>query len=496
MTHSQAPEVSPQAPVFVSEFCTPHARPFVLFAAILATALGLIDGHVVAIALPAMRGSLDASLIEAQWIHSAYMLTLSALILVGGALGDRFGLSRIFSGGITLFVVASVFCALAPTAPMMIAARTVQGVGAAIMVPGSLAIIARAYPKQERGQAIAIWAAAAAITTALGPILGGLTITFGGPEMWRIIFAINLPLGGLALRVLWRKVGPAPAPAPAPARDSVCIDLIGASTATVALLMLTWGLTQTGQKDGYAGLWIIGGILMFAGFLWTQKHAAHPMMPLTLFTNRHFAAANLMTFFQFGAIGMMFFFMPMVFIAGWGLSAIEASVVFAPMSVFISSLSTRAGRLADKIGLAPILAGGSALTALGYGLIGFLAPAQNLWGHILPAMCIVGLGMAAVVTPLSTAVMGAVSEDQSGIASGINNAVARMGALIAVAATAGLMAYLYDRSGGTGSFGVPSDTSSHAGAMTAAFRRLAFIATGLCLLSTGIAAVFMREPQR
>ncbi|MFK7834883.1 MAG: MFS transporter [Sulfitobacter sp.] len=488
MTKSQASEGSPRAPVFVSGFCTAEARPYVLFAAILATALGLIDGHVVAITLPAMRGSLGADLVEAQWIHNAYMLTLSALILTGGALGDRFGLTRVFGGGIALFVLASACCALAPTPVTMIAARTVQGVGAAIVVPGSLALIARAYPREERGRAIGIWAAASALTTALGPILGGLTLTFGGPEMWRAIFAINLPLGGIALWVLWRKVGTDPA------RADTGIDLAGAATATAGLLMLAWGLTQAGHEGNNAASWISAGVAMLGLFLWTQARGTHPMMPLSLFASRTFSAANLMTFFLYGALSMMFFFMPMTFIAGWGMSEIAVSAVFAPMSVFIAVLSARAGRLADRIGPAPFLAIGSALTALGYGVMGLLAQAQNLWGHMLPAMCIVGLGMALVVAPLSTAVMTAAREEQSGIASGINNAVTRMAALICVAAVGGLMAHLYDRAGGLASFGVLSDSVGHASAMTAAFTGLAYVATALCLLSAFIAAVCLRKP--
>tara|TARA_R110002049_G_scaffold10127_2_gene50270 strand:+ start:65757 stop:67229 length:1473 start_codon:yes stop_codon:yes gene_type:complete len=473
----------PAAPVFLPDFCAPAARPFVLVAAILASALGFIDGTVVAIALPAMRASLGADLVQAQWIHNAYLLTLSALILAGGAMGDRFGLARVFGGGILLFVGASILCALAPTPDFVIAARTVQGIGAAVMVPGSLAVIARAYPRAERGRAIGIWAAASALTTAAGPIIGGLALSFGGPEMWRAIFAINLPLGALALWLLWAKVGADSA------RSSTPPDLPGALTATLALLCIAWGLTQLGQDGGTVGLWLTAGGLLFGLFLWIESRSLAPMMPLSLFANRIFSAANLMAFTLYSALNIMFFFMPMTFIAGWGASEIEASATFAPMSVFISLLSARAGRLADRIGPAPLLVLGSLFAAAGYAAMGFYAHEQDLWRRALPAMCLVGFGMALVVAPLSTAIMAAVREDQSGIASGINNAVTRMAGLISVAAVGGIVASLYAGAGGRASFGVLSDSANHGMAMNHAFAGLAYLAAGLCTLSALIAVV-------
>ncbi|SDF87782.1 MFS transporter [Sulfitobacter delicatus] len=490
MTRTKASQ-SPAAPVFVPDFCAPAARRFVLIAAILASALGFIDGTVVAIALPAMRSTLEADLVQAQWIHNAYMLTLSALILAGGALGDRLGLARVFGGGIALFVLASLACAAAPTAGFMIGARMVQGMGAAIMVPGSLAIIARAYPRAERGRAIGIWAAASALTTAAGPIIGGLALSLGGPEMWRAIFAINLPLGGLALWLLWTKVGADPA------RSDTPPDLLGAATATLALLCIAWGLTQLGHQGGSAvAVWLVAGVLLLGVFLWIETRVAAPMMPLSLFANRIFSAANLMAFVLYSALNIMFFFMPMTFIAGWGYSEIDAAATFAPMSVFISLLSARAGRLADRIGPAPLLVTGSLIAGMGYAAMGYFAPEQDLWARALPAMGLVGLGMALVVAPLSTAVMGAVREDQSGVASGVNNAVTRMAGLISVAAVGGLVAGLYARAGGVASFGLPSDSAGHVAAMNNAFAGLAYLAAGLCLASAAVAFFGIRQPKQ
>lgn len=464
-------------------FCTPQQRPLLLVAAILASALGFIDSTVVAIALPAMRGALGADLVQAQWIHNAYMLTLCALILVGGALGDRFGLARVFALGIGLFVISSLICALAPNADILIAARAVQGIGAAIMVPGSLALIARAYPQDIRGRAISIWAAASALTTALGPIIGGLALSFGGPEMWRWIFAVNLPLGALALLLLWRGTGRDTRP-----KTGTRIDAPGAVVVSLALLSLAYGLTAGGHADSGPDLrWIAAGLAGLLLFIAIEARSAGPMVPLDLFRNRVFSAANGVSFLLYSALSIMFFYMPMTFIAGWGVTEIEASAAFAPMSVFISLFSARAGRLADRLGPAPLLATGSSVVAAGYLAMGMLAPLQNFWGHMLPAMCLVGLGMALVVAPLSTAVMGAVASDQSGTASGINNAVSRMAGLISVAAVGGIAAASYSAAGGLASFGVVSETAGHSTAMTQGFQTLAFVSAGLCLASAAIA---------
>ncbi len=472
-------------------FCTPAQRPLLLAAAILASALGFIDSTVVAIALPAMRETLGAGLAQAQWIHNAYMLTLSALILVGGAVGDRFGLARIFGLGIALFVAASLVCALAPGPEVLIGARAVQGIGAAVMVPGSLALIARAYPAEIRGRAIGIWAAASALTTALGPIIGGLALSFGGPEMWRWIFAVNLPLGALALVLVWRGTG-----RDTHARSATRIDAPGALVASLALLALAYGLTAAGH-DGRAApdlRWIAAGVAGLALFVIIEARSPAPMVPLALFRSPVFSAANGLSFLLYAALSIMFFYMPMTFIAGWGVSEIEASASFAPMSVFISLLSSRAGRVADRVGPAPLLTVGSLIVAAGYLSMGLLAPAQEFWRHMLPAMCLVGLGMALVVAPLSTAVMGAAPQTQSGTASGINNAVSRLAGLIAVAAVGGLAAASYSAAGGVASFGVASDTGGHAEAMTAGFQTLAYVSAALCLASAALAPL-TRLPQ-
>lgn len=488
MTSKQASRPGAAAPVLRPAFCTPASRRYILIAAILGSSLGFIDGTVVAIAMPAIRDTLGATLPQAQWVHNAYMLTLSALILVGGAAGDRFGLARIFGWGIAVFVGASLLCALAPNATALIALRALQGVGAAIMVPGSLALIARAYPREARGRAIGIWAAASALTTALGPVLGGLALSLGGPEMWRWIFAINLPVGVLALLLLRGRVSHDPGQTGTP------IDYTGAVLVTLALTCIAWGLTTLYQNGASIAVpWMVAGTVLLGVFLVHEARTAHPMMPLSLFSVRNFWVVNLLCFILYAALNIVLFFLPMTLISAWSVSEVEAASAFAPLSLFIALLSARMGQLADRVGPAPLLAGGSLIVALGYAALALIAPTQAFWGGVLPAMCLVGVGMAMVVAPLSTAVMAAVREDQSGIASGVNNAITRLSGLISVAAVGGIAAARYAQAGGRSTFGVPSDTAGHALATKAGFVTLAWISAGLCLQSAALALLMRRS---
>ncbi len=469
--------------------CAPEARKFILIAAILASSLGFIDGSMVAIALPAMRASLDGTLAHAQWISNAYMLSLSALILVGGTAGDRFGLVRVFGLGIAIFVVASMGCAFAGSAEFLIGARAAQGLGAALMVPGSLALVSRAYPEKERGRAIGIWAAAAAMTSALGPIIGGVVLTAGGDEVWRWIFAINLPLGGFALYLLFKHVQQDPAQ---PERG---LDIPGALFATLGLGLIAWALSSAEHSQGYdLNTVIIGsiGLSAFLIFLFIEARSPHPMMPLSIFTNLGFSAANLISFCVYFAFSAILFYLPMTVIGGWGVTELETAAAYAPLSIFIAALSGLSGKLADRYGAAPLLIAGSLVLSLGYAALAIVIPSQNFWGAVLPAMCFQGIGMGLTVAPLSTAVMGSVRSDSTGTASGINNAVTRMAGLIAVAAMGSVVVMAYGNAAGPESFGAMSTNPSHATASNAAFVTVAWVSSALCMASA-VLGVFTRR---
>jgi EmrB/QacA subfamily drug resistance transporter len=459
-------------------FSTPGARPWVLAVAILASSMGFIDGSVTAIALPAIRADLGASLVQAQWVGNAYLLTLSALILAGGAMGDRFGVVRLFGWGIGLFTAASVLCALAPTAETLIAARACKGAAAALMVPSSMAIIGRAYPPSERGGALGLWAAVSAITTALGPVVGGLVLDLAGPWGWRIIFAANLPLGLACLWMLRARV------APDAGRPGTPVDWPGAALATAGLGALAYGMT--GGSWGWAGA---GLVLMVALVLW-EARAPAPMLRLALFRDRAFAAANLATFFLYFALTAVMFFLPMTAIVAWGVSPTEVALAYLPTSVLIGVMSGPAGRLADRTGAPPLVALGAAIVAAGYAWLAARAVPGDFWWHALPAMALAAFGMGLVVAPLTAAVMAAAGPAEQGAASGINNAVARVASLSAVALMGQVAMWGFAAAGGDPATGF---AGSDVAATAAGFTAVAGFASGCAALSAAIMALAIRR---
>ncbi|WP_199194703.1 DHA2 family efflux MFS transporter permease subunit [Phyllobacterium phragmitis] len=478
-------------------FCPRQRRIYVLLAAIVASSLGFIDGSIVAIAIPAIRGDLGASLPQAQWISNAYALTLSALILTGGAAGDRFGLRRTFMAGIVFFVVMSLVCAAAPNPSFLIAARGLQGIGAAFMIPGSLAIIAKAYPKAERGRAIGIWAASSALTTALGPILGGFILSTFGDTAWRAIFAVNLPLGMLVIALLLR------VPADKPSRPRH-LDLAGVILATIAFGGLAYGLSAAGaEKDGSTAapvfVSIATGAIALVVFLVWELRQREPMVKLSLFRSRAFSGANVATFFLYFALSGVLFYLPMLLIAGWGMDAATTGFVFLPLSLAIALFSGPVGKWADATGPRLPISAGSLVVSMAFAGLAIATSAEihRFWQVVFPLMVLMGLGMALVVSPLSTAVMTAVEDEDTGAASGINNAVSRIAGLIAVAALGSLAAYRYQSiaggSDGMPGFGEPSGGLSASLEMTrvaasdAAFSLLAWTVSALCLFAAATA---------
>jgi EmrB/QacA subfamily drug resistance transporter len=404
-------------------------------------------------------------------------------------------LRNTFVAGIAFFVAASILCALAPNSSFLIGARALQGIGAAFMVPGSLAIIAKAYPKAERGRAIGIWAASSALTTALGPVLGGFVLAAFDDSIWRALFAINLPLGGVAIYLLFTKV---PADRPSESRK---LDIAGAALATLAFGVLAYGLTAT-DEEAAAGLsvaFVVAGLALLSLFLLWERRAADPMIDLSLFRIGPFSGANAATFFLYFALSGILFYLPMLLIAGWGLNEAEVGFIFLPLSAAIALLSGYAGSLSDRIGPRLPIAGGSLLVACSFAGLALAVGVgyHGFWTAVFPLMVLMGLGMALVVSPLSTAIMTAVNDEDTGAASGINNAVARVAGLVAVAALGVIVAWRYAAIAGEASglpgFGAPASAPSdetealRIAAGDAAFAAVAWVTAALSALSALIA---------
>jgi EmrB/QacA subfamily drug resistance transporter len=415
--------------------CAAASRPWVLAATILASAMAFIDGSVVTIVLPVLQRELGAGLGALQWVVNGYTLPLAALLLVGGAAGDRFGRRRVFVVGTVLFALASAACALAPGTAWLIATRAVQGVGAAIMVPQSLAIIAAAFPPEIRGRAIGTWAAAAAVTTALGPAAGGLLIDSLG---WRVAFWINLPLAVAVVALARAHVPESRSPAAGP------IDWLGGVLAVAASALLTLGLGALAESSGgggrAAGL-IAAGILAGAAFVRVERRAAAPLVPVSLFAVRAFAGANLMTLFLYSALAAAMFLLPFDMIGRRGLSPAAVGLVILPMGLVIGLFARPAGALADRFGVRVFLVTGSGVVAMACGWLA-AAPTGLVAGVVLPIMTLAA-GMALVVAPLTTAVMNAAPEALAGAASGISNTASRLAGLFAVALVGSVVAVAF-----------------------------------------------------
>ncbi len=403
------------------------AGRWVLAVAVLGSAMAFLDGTVVNVALPDIGRDLDASTSALQWMLNGYLLTLASLILLGGSLGDRHGRRRVFELGVGLFTAASLLCAVAPNAALLVVARLLQGVGGALLTPGSLAILEATFRPGDRARAIGAWSGLGGVAGALGPLLGGYLVD---AVSWRAIFLINLPLGVFVIAMARRHVPETHDPT-----ASGQLDFAGAILAALGLAGVTYALIEAPGGGATPLILVagIGGALALAAFLLAERRSPNPMMPLDIFRSRQFSAANLVTFAVYAALGGFFFLFVAFLQISLGYSPIAAGAASLPVTVLMLVLSARSGALAQRVGARIPLTVGPLVIAAGLLLLTRIEPGDSYLASVLPAVIVFGLGLVLVVAPVTATVLAAADARHSGIASGINNAVARVAGLLAVA---------------------------------------------------------------
>ncbi|WKV70293.1 MFS transporter [Streptomyces sp. PCS3-D2] len=420
------PAESPDAPPEPAVPLASARGRWILLATALGSTMALLDSTVVNVALPRIGEDLGADLAALQWTVNAYLLTLAGLILVGGALGDRFGRRRIFVLGTAWFAVGSLLCGLAPNAAVLVAARALQGIGGALLTPGSLALIQGSIRAGDRGRAVGLWSGLGGVGAAVGPFLGGWLVD--GPG-WRWVFLLNVPVAALCVPVALRHVPES--------RDPLAhgrFDAAGALLGAGSLGLVTYALIEASSGTAPVIAAAVGGVLLGVAFVWVERHRADPMVPPQMFASRQFTAVNLVTLCVYAAFSGFFFLVVLQLQVVAGYSALGAGAALLPTTLLMLLLSARSGEIGERIGPRLPLTVGPVLCAAGTLLTLRVGPGASYVADVLPAMVVMGLGMVALVAPLTATVLSSVDPGRAGLASGINNAAARAAGLIAVAA--------------------------------------------------------------
>jgi EmrB/QacA subfamily drug resistance transporter len=454
------------------------AGRWVIAATVLGSGMSSVDATVVGIALPTIGRQFHASVAQLQWVVNGYTLTLAALLLVGGSLGDRFGRRRVFIVGVIWFTVASAACALAPGATALIALRVLQGVGGALLTPGSLAILQAAFRHEDRGQAIGAWTGLGGVAAATGPFIGGWLIAVAS---WRWIFFINLPIGLVVLLLSVRHV-PESRDSSAPDR----VDVPGALLVMTALAGVTYGLIEgpshRWDRPGPVVALVVGAVAACL-FVQVESRSPAPLLPLALFRRRQFSVTNAVTFVVYGALGGVLFLLPVVLQVAGGYSPLASGVALLPLTVMMLLLSSTSGRLASRIGPRLQMSFGPVVVGCGLALLSRVTTDSTYLTGVLPAVLLFGLGLATTVAPLTATALAAVPVAHAGLASAVNNDVARVGGLIAVAVLPAL-------SGLTGS------AYLHPVQLADGFRTATLVAGAWCVAGGVLAAIGIRNPER